>query len=227
MNRRRQTMLAVVGTMGAAAVVGGLAGPAQAGTAAPTRTVAATTTPTAVLGQVVHLKATVKPVLGSGLPTGTVTFRDGATALGTATLVLANGVEVGKVDTAALAIGDHAVSASYSGGASWAASTSLSVTVVVGQDASTTTVGPVAVLGVPGKYNLDAKVKVDKPGNGTPTGVVTFVIDGGPAQAVALGTGGRCHLAVKFVVGTKHTVVASYGGDAATGSSSGSVSFTA
>ena len=227
MDRRRQGKLVAAGLVVAGAV-GGVAGPAQAATPSPTRTVASTGTPNAVLGQVVSLKAAVKPVLGGGLQTGTVTFFDGGTSIGTATLALATSYEVGKITITTLAVGAHAISASYSGDANWAASTSLPITVTIAKDSSTVLVVPAAVVGVTGKYNLNVKVKVVKPGVGPATGVVTFVIDGGAGQAVAVGTGGRCHLAVtQLGVGTTHTVVVSYGGDARTAPSSGSVTFTA
>ncbi len=230
MHRLRRRVLALMVVLGAVAAGLGLsaaAGPAGAATPAPTRTLVSTPDTSVVGGQVVHLKAVVKPVLGSGLPTGKVTFKDGSAVIGTAQLVLVSGVEVAKITTNALSAGTHTISAVYAGNTSWAASTSLSITVTVGNGTSTTTVVAVAVAAVPGKYNLNAKVKIDKPGTGTPTGYVTFVIDGGPGQAVGLDATGRAHLAVRFAVGTKHTVQVTYGGDSRVAGSSATTTFTA
>jgi hypothetical protein len=76
----------------------------------------------AILGEGVPLQATVVPASGSGsVPTGTVEFRDGSTALGTATLD-----STGKASFTAtgLAIGAHALSAYYATSASYEASNS-------------------------------------------------------------------------------------------------------
>ena len=53
---------------------------------------------------------------GAGTPTGTVTFKDGATTLGTGTL---NGAGVATFTTAALPVGHHTITAVYGGDASF------------------------------------------------------------------------------------------------------------
>src|SRR5262249_57871616 len=71
----------------------------------------------------------------AGVPTGTVTFRDGATVLGTATLV--NGSASISIST--LAAGGHSLTAAYGGSATFAASVSAVVTQVVNAPPVTTT----------------------------------------------------------------------------------------
>src|SRR5439155_23177712 len=72
-------------------------------------------------GQTVTLSATVSPVApATGVPTGTVTFRDGATALATVNLVKGSASST----LAALTPGRHSVTAVYNGNASVAGSTS-------------------------------------------------------------------------------------------------------
>ena len=69
---------------------------------------------------------------GVGNPTGTVTFKDGSTTLGTGTLNTVGGVTTASFTTASLAAGTHAITASYGGDRNFtgsAASTSLSVLV--------------------------------------------------------------------------------------------------
>jgi len=88
-----------------------------------------TSTPNpSTVGQAVTLSSTVSPVPpATGVPTGTVTFRDGATTLGVVTLV--NGSASLSVST--LAAGTHSLTAVYSGSATFAASTSPAVTQTV------------------------------------------------------------------------------------------------
>ena len=60
---------------------------------------------------------------GTGMPSGTITIKDGTTVLGTATIV--NGVAVFK--TAKLSKGKHNLTADFSGDISFSASTSTTL----------------------------------------------------------------------------------------------------
>jgi hypothetical protein len=80
------------------------------------------------VGASVTFTATVTENPGSGVPTGSVTFMDGSTTLGTGTL---NGTGVATFSTATLALGAHSVTAVYGGDANNAGSTSAAVTVTV------------------------------------------------------------------------------------------------
>src|SRR5256886_821418 len=95
----------------------------------PATTTSLTSTPNpSTVGQAVTLRATVSPVApATGVPDGTVTFRDGAATLATATLV--NGSASISVST--LATGSHSLTAVYSGSLDFAASTSAAVAQVV------------------------------------------------------------------------------------------------
>ena len=72
-------------------------------------------------GQAVTFTATVT----GASPTGTVTFKDGATVLGSGTL---NGSGVATFTTPSLAVGSHSISAAYAGDASNSPSTSAVLT---------------------------------------------------------------------------------------------------
>lgn len=82
-------------------------------------------------GQSVTFTATVT---GSS-PTGTVTFKDGATVLGTGTL---NGSGQATFITSSLAVGSHSITAAYGGDANNSASTSAPLNQVVGVPADST-----------------------------------------------------------------------------------------
>jgi hypothetical protein len=70
---------------------------------------------------------------GAGTPTGTVTFKDGPTTLGTGVL---NGAATASLTINALTIGAHSITASYSGDGSFASSTSPTITQYVDTDLS-------------------------------------------------------------------------------------------
>jgi hypothetical protein len=88
----------------------------------------------ATFGQDVTLKATVAGAPGTpGEPTGTVTFRDGSTVLGTATL---DGDQHATLEVSGLHGGQHVLTAEYSGGGLFDASTSADYTLTVQRAAS-------------------------------------------------------------------------------------------
>jgi len=69
----------------------------------------------------VTFTATVRPKSGQGFPTGTVQFMDGTTALGNSTL---DSRAVAAYSTTALSLGNHSITAVYSGDSQFVASTS-------------------------------------------------------------------------------------------------------
>src|SRR5205085_8433867 len=74
-------------------------------------------------GQVVTFSASVSSAQG-GTPTGSVTFSDGATTLGTFPV---DGSGQAEFNTSGLDLGSHAITASYSGDGSFTSSTSSTV----------------------------------------------------------------------------------------------------
>jgi hypothetical protein len=80
-------------------------------------------------GQPVTFAATVAPTSGTGTPTGTVTFLDGAATLGTWTLNNGNANYV----TSNLSAGSHSITAVYGGDNSFSGSTSTAITQIVNQ----------------------------------------------------------------------------------------------
>jgi hypothetical protein len=164
-----------------------------------------------VFGETKTLTATVTAVPpGSGVPTGTVSFFDGATLLGTASI--AGGV--GTFTTSNLSVGSHALTAVYGGDTNFTGSVSPVDTQTVTQAATTTTLTSApdpSVLGMP--KVLTATVTAVPPGSGTPTGNVDF-FDG----ATLLGTnplsGGVATLVTSTLSVGSHNLTAVYSGDA-------------
>ena len=89
-----------------------------------TKTTVTSSANPSVSGQPIIFTATVKAVApGSGVPTGTVTFYDGSTSLGTAQLY---GSGHATISISTLVVGSHMITASYVGDGNFTASASTS-----------------------------------------------------------------------------------------------------
>ncbi|MDF3293222.1 Ig-like domain repeat protein [Streptomyces silvisoli] len=176
---------------------------------ASTATVLTSLPDPSVFGQVKTLTATV--TASSGIPTGTVSFFDGATLLST-TALNASGVATLPVST--LAFGSHALTATYNGGGGFSGSTSLVDTQTVNKASTTTTLTAVPNPAAPGQAVLmTATVTANPPGAGIPTGTVSF-FDG----ATLLGTGpvnasGVATFTTTALSAGSHTLTATYSGN--------------
>jgi len=106
-------------------------------TAAATSTSLSASSSSITVGEAVMLTATVTS--SAGIPTGTVTFYDGGTALGSGTL---NGSGKATFTTSTLASGSHSITARYPATGAYEASTSSVVTIVVSQSGGGLTFTP-------------------------------------------------------------------------------------
>jgi Bacterial Ig-like domain (group 3)/IPT/TIG domain len=159
-------------------------------------------------GQPVTFTATVRPASGTGTPTGTVTFSDGGSQIGTATLKSGGTATIATASP--LALGKHAITASYGGDRNFAASTD-SLTQTVSPSATTTTVTSSANPLVVGHALIYTATVSPMPDGGT----VTFS-DGGTTICVAVqvdtSTGtATCQRGYK-ITGT-YSITAVYSGD--------------
>ncbi len=227
----RVTVLRRISLAGVAGAVlaGGLlsAGTAHAVAATgttPSRTLLTVTGTPAVSGQAVYLRAVVKPASGTGTAaTGTVTFLDGATTVGTAPVTTsATGARIAQLKHG-LAAGSHSLTARYDGDATYASSTSLPETVSIAKAASTAVISDSLVTG--GKYNVAVVEKAVKPGAGVPSGIVTIQVDSLAPQSLALSSTGHAHITVALARGS-HTAKVTYGGDANFTGNTGTSTFT-
>jgi hypothetical protein len=174
-----------------------------------------------VPGQPVTFTATVSPVSGTGTPTGTVTFSDGGSQIGTTTLN--HGGTATIAPASPLALGSHVITVSYGGDQNFAASTGK-LTQTVSQATTTTTVASSANPSAPGQaVTYTATVSPAPDG-----GAVAFSDGGTPicgAQQVNPGTGtATCQRGYK-TTGT-HSITAAYSGDTAYRASTGSLTQT-
>ena len=128
-------------------------------------------------GENVIFTATVAPIpLGPTGPTGTVSFYDGTTLLGTGTVSLVSGSYVATYTTSSLTQGSHTIIATYSGDTAYFGSSGTLTQTVTGPPASITASGgggQTTVYGTPFSNPLMATVK-DSSGAAVPGATVTF-----------------------------------------------------
>ena len=181
--------------------------------AAPTQTLSSSNL-SPQFGQSVTLTDTFTAVAGV-FPTGTVTFYNGATSLGTGTI---SGSGVATLATAQLPIGTDTITASYPGDTNFAAGTSNSVTEVVGKAASSSTLTSSNLTPNVGQA-VTLTDTVSQVNGVVPTGTVTFYNGSTSLGTGTLNSSGVATLTTSSLpVGTE-TITATYGGNTTYGSS--------
>jgi penicillin V acylase-like amidase (Ntn superfamily) len=159
------------------------------------------------LGQQVVLTAQVNGA-GKNVPTGTVTFQYGTTVLGTGTL---NAGGMAQLAVSTLPLGMDSLTAAYGGDTHNAPITSppmIQTVVQYGTQANlassqnpTTVNSPVTFVAT-----------VTGQGGGTPTGTVTFTLNGGPVAVVPL-VNGQASYTMQFKSSGQDLMGADYSGD--------------
>ncbi len=164
-----------------------------------------------VSGESFTLTATVTS--SGGTPTGTVSFEEGVTVLGTSTL---NGAGQATL-TLALPAGAHSIVARYLGAGSFAASTSAPLVQNVNPGSTTTTL-TTSPNPSSGGIGIVAQVQVNPvaPASGIPTGTVTIRVDGNVVATAPLDASGHASITLPPLgsAGGTHTIRADYSGDA-------------
>ena len=169
-----------------------------------------------VSGQALTILATVAPLApGTGTPTGTVTFYNGSTKLGSGTLNKAATDQttfVAKLPATAT----NSLTAVYAGDTNYNTSTTTNVIEPVAPAQTTTVLQSSKNPSVNGQpVTFTATVTVKSPGSGTPTGQVTFTNGSTTLGTGTLGANGVATYATSTLsVGAAHTITATYGGDA-------------
>jgi len=178
---------------------------------ASSTTLTKNTTAPITYGQSVTLTATLAAVSpGAGIPTGTVTFEDGSTVLGTGTL----SGSVAKFSTTTLPAGSNSIKAVYNGDANFNTSTSNALSQTVNKSASTTklTKNTTTAIQSGQSVTFTATLAAVSPGAGTPTGTVTFMDNGSSIGTETLSAGVATLITTTLPVGS-NSITAIYGGD--------------
>lgn len=160
-------------------------------------------------GSPVTLTATVKQSSGTTAPTGTVTFYDGGTSLGSASLSGGSAT----LTTSALSAGTNSISASYSGNSTFNASTSSAFSINVASASINTTTALTtssATITQGSSVTLNARVR-QASGNAPPMGTVTFY-NGASAIGSATLSSGVASLSISTLPGGSDSITAIYSG---------------
>ncbi len=178
-----------------------------------------------VFGQGVTYSAHVAVVApGAGTPTGTVTFTADGTPIGSPVAIDTSGNATSD-PIASLVVGDHAISAVYSGDVPFAGS-SDALTQTVNKAATTTNLDTSVSPSVFGQdVTFTATLAVVSPGAGTPTGSVDF-FDGttllGAVPVTQAAGAGSAQLTTNGLSVGSHAISAVYSGDGSFTGSTGS-----
>lgn len=189
---------------------------------AATRTVLTSSAPVSAFGQPVTFTAEVSVLApGAGSPSGTITFTDGGTVLGTADVSSATG-GVGSVTVDDLTVGQHAVVATYDGDDSFNGSNG-SVAQKVQRAQTSTLVTSSANPSQSGEgVRFTAAVSPVAPGAGEPSGTIQFTVNGanlgGP---VAVVNGAATSSLFSSLSPGTYRIAAAYSGDGRFVASSG------
>ena len=161
------------------------------------------------LGGAVKLTATLTGVPGFS-PTGTVTFKSGLIALGSAVTVV-NGAA--SLTTSALTIGSDTITAVYSGDTDYNTATSNAVTEPVGQATPTvnlTASSAAAPLG----SSVTFTATITGVSSISPSGNVTFWVGAIPLGSAVTLSGGKASLTTSILAVGNDSITAVYSGDA-------------
>lgn len=175
-----------------------------------TTTTVVSSLPTSTFGQSVTFTASVS----ASAATGTVQFFDGGNSLGT--FPLSGGSA--SLTTATLTVGAHSITASYSGDANFAGSTSSAITQTVTQ-ASTTTALTSSLN--PSTFGQQVTFTATVSPALGPTGTVQF-FDGATSLGTVVLSAGSASLTTATLTAVTHSITASYSGNATYGGSTSS-----
>ena len=156
-------------------------------------------------GQGVTYTATVTG--SGGTPTGTVTFLNGVTRIGTATV---NGSGIATLTTSSLIVGAHSITATYGGDTNFTSSTSTAVMqTVTGTPSDVVLTSTLNPSGANVAFTFTTTIAGT---GGTPTGTASF-FDGAYWLASSTLTGGAATLSTSALPIGSHSITVQYSGD--------------
>jgi hypothetical protein len=113
-----------------------------------------------------------------------------------------------------LAVGNHALTASFAGTGTFANSASTAAAVTVSRDATVVALASSLNPAATGQaVTFTATISALAPGMGVPTGTVTFKDGTVVLETVSVGPGGKATLTTSFAVAGGHAITAVYNGD--------------
>jgi hypothetical protein len=172
-----------------------------------TTTVSSSANPS-VFSQSVTFTATVTS--SGGTPTGTVTFKDGTTTLGTSNL---DGAGHATFTTSTLAVASHSITAAYNGSTNFSPSTSSALTQTVNKDATTSAVTSSLNPSNHGQsVTFTATVTANSPGTAVPGGSVTFKDGTKTLSTKTLNSSGQATFSTSTLARGSHFITVVYGG---------------
>jgi ELWxxDGT repeat protein len=178
------------------------------------------TAPTSILGQNVTLTAILGIAQGLPAATGTVTFSDGQTVLGSAPVSNAHAALL----VSNLALGNHPIKATYSGDTNFTGSSAgLNQTVTASTVATTTIISTSAGNPIVGQQVALTANVIPSAGAATPVGSVTFRDGNIVIAAVPIDPTGKALLLTTSLGLGNHSITASFGGAGVFGGSTSAV----
>ena len=198
--------------------VGEVSGSADVQPLAASQTAVSSSANPSTVGHAVTFTAVVNAASYQGTPTGTVTFSIDGQAETPVSLALVGGSDQAQFTTSTLSAGSHTVSASYSGDNNVSASSgSLLTQTVTAPSLKTTTTTLASSLDPSTAGQPVTFTAVVSPSGtaGTPSGSVTFTIDGvsqSPVPLKVVGGRDQATVSIASLGAGGHTISAAYSG---------------
>jgi hypothetical protein len=177
----------------------------------PTTTSVTVSSPTSTTGQPVSFTATVAASGGTADPTGSVTFTDDGTPIGTSTLTTTGGVTSTSMLLTTLPLGVNAIRASFGGDPNFGASASAAAPVTVSRSTTVLSLSGSRDPTTSGQPVTFTATVFPSTGSGE-TGTVTFFYESTVIGSASVSYGQATLTTATLPVGTG-SVTATYGGD--------------
>jgi len=189
---------------------------------------------TSLLGTGVSMSVALEGTSCGNPPTGTMTFFDGATQLGTPQTLQATipsgTCTIGSstsLNTTALPLGPSTITAKYSGDVNYAASVSQTEPADARIPTTTALTTSNGTIQQGSSVTFSATVTPNQPGGPAPTGTIQFSSPtGGPIGSAVTVTNGQAQVVTKSLPSGSLAIIASYSGDTDSAPSQGSVNET-
>ena len=160
---------------------------------------------------------------GTPVATGTVTFLNGSTVLGTGIL---NTSGIATYSTSSLPVGMDALTAAYGGDSNYASATSGAVSITVNSATAMVALSPASASFYAGTAQAVTISVAGQPSLATPTGTITLLGGSFTSVATALASGSAMiTIPANSLTNGNNTITATYSGDAIYGTAKGTATY--